>query len=288
MKVISAATPGRTATRLPANSSSVSPPALGSPLTLGGNSHGHSFSQLTVHPAALPVVQLAKSKVTRRKPTDYQLTPYRTSSKFRFIRWRRRSLVGHTGKGKTGINYFTVKYKKNGKAYYLTTRSVPNTNQSSFVLPSGHSEERYAHLLPAFEKRHKLNSSHLQWGATEREPCGQGPGMANCRQTLHAIGVPPGQVHFGSEYADREDMRASASQTPASLNALASAHRHVHNQNHEENVAWIGQHHDSDTESEDESNVIDEYESDYGEYAPPRRKRPNPALKKAFRQGFDK
>lgn len=232
-------------------------------------------------------IQRMPSKPGRVRKTRYRPSDYQRSSKFRFIRHRRRSLVGYATKAKSGINLFTVKYKKGTKAYYLTTRSVPSTNASSFKLDSGHSEQRFKLLKQKFEKKHALKPSHFAWGATEREPCGEGVGMANCRHTLGTMGIPDQEVFFGSEYADRDDMRHHAHESASSLNQLASQHRGHHGATHERDVSWLTTDYDSEPPSEDENDVVDEYESDYGEEPQPRRKRPLKNLKGAFRDGFD-
>jgi hypothetical protein len=226
--------------------------------------------------------------IQRARGYDYKTANYRKSSKFRFARLRRRRLAGFATKGKAGINFFTVKYKKGKKSYYLTTRSVPKTNASSFKLPAGHSEERFKHLRKKFEKRHKLQPKHLKWGATEREPCGEGAGMAHCRTTLKGMGIPDDKVFYGFPYPDREDVRKSKKEKKKELNEKASKKREKHNQAMEDDVVWLRDHHDSEAESEDDKNVVDEYESDYDEYEAPRRKRKVKKLAGSFRDGWDK
>ncbi|MEO1088390.1 MAG: hypothetical protein AAFY88_29510, partial [Acidobacteriota bacterium] len=248
----------------------------------------HRLSRISLRPpAAAPegVVQRAKAP-KRQKKTRYGLAPYRRSSKFRFIRWRRRQLTGFATKAKAGINMFTVKYKLGGKSYYLTTRSVPSTNAGSFNLAAGHSEARFKLLRKRFEKKHGLKKKHIQWGATEREPCGVGSGMANCRSTLSDLGIPNNKIFFGHEYADREDMRKNKGQSSSSLNQEASTHRLHHNTELEKDVKWLSTDYDSESESEDESDVVDEYEEDYGEKKPKKRKRPLKKVAGAFRGGF--
>ncbi|MEO1367272.1 MAG: hypothetical protein AAFX50_08840 [Acidobacteriota bacterium] len=249
----------------------------------------HRLSQISLRqPAAASsdaVVQRAKAP-KRQKKTRYGVEPYRHSSKFRFIRWRRRQLSGFATKAKAGINLFTVKYKLGGKSYYLTTRSVPSTNAKNFNLAAGHSEARFKLLRQQFQQKHGLEKKHLQWGATEREPCGVGSGMANCRSTLSDLGIPEDKIFFGHEYADREDMRQTPGQSPSDLNEQASSHRHHHNSAMENDVKWLASNYDSDSESEDEGDVVDEYEEDYGEKAPTRRKKAIKKLAGAFRGGF--
>ncbi|MFB2894790.1 DUF4157 domain-containing protein [Aerosakkonemataceae cyanobacterium BLCC-F50] len=231
-------------------------------------------------------IQMVQRLPARSRKSRYKQEDYRKSSKFRFIRWRRRILSDYTREVKGGINLFTVKYKKNGKSYYLTTRSVPSTNKRSFKLRPGHSEQRYQLISKQFEKRHKLSPQNIQWGATEREPCGYGSGMANCRVTLQGEGFPDNKIFFSSEYADREDMRSKPTEKDSELNTLASEHRRSHNKDHTENVKWLNDHYDSDSPSEDEGDVIDEYESDYGENPQPRKKKKNKKLVGAFRDGW--
>jgi hypothetical protein len=218
----------------------------------------------------------------RRRASKYKTLDYHRASPFRFIRFRRRALAGMTTK--SGINMFTVKYKKGARSYYLTTRSVPAT-ATSFKHPAGHSEPRFGRLQPQFLKRHKLAAKHFQWAATEREPCGVGAGMANCRQTVATLGMPADRIFFGFPYPDREDVRAHAHQTPSELNPIASRLRSRHNQDMDAAVRRLATHADSDSESEDDDHVVDEYESDYGEDSAKRRK--HKGLKGAFREGRD-
>lgn len=241
--------------------------------------------RLASGPSSGSPIQRAIAK--RHRASRYNKSDYRRSSKFRFIRNRRRYLSGFTAKGKVGINLFTVKYKKGGKSFYLTTRSVPHTNAGSFQLPSGHSEERFSYLKKKFEKRHKLKPTHLKWGATEREPCGHGSGMANCRGTLSHLGIPDDKVHYGYDYPDREDVRTNKKQSKSDLNEQASELREEAAQKFAKHVKWLSTDHDSDNESEDEDDVVDENESDYDEDEAPRRKRKVKKLENAFRGGWD-
>ena len=183
-----------------------------------------------------------------------------------------------------GINFFTVKYKKAGKSFYLTTRSVPPTNKKNFNLAPGHSEERFKLIRKAFQQKHGLKKSHLQYGATEREPCGVGPGMANCRGTLSGLGIPKDKIFFASPYPDRTAVVSPPNSSLSAQNTLASTERKKHATAFGKDIDFIHGDADSDTESEDEADVVDEYEEDYGEKAPKFRKRINKKLTgKAFR-----
>lgn len=219
----------------------------------------------------------------RQVDTRYNKIDYRKSSKFRFARYRRRVVTGFTTKDKAGINFLTVKYKKGNKPFYLTTRSVPQTNKKNVKLPPGHSEQRYAHLKKKFEKKHKLKHEHIEWAATEREPCGHGPGMANCRGTLSKLKIPDNKIYFGSDYPDREDVRKAKKDKSSDLNKEASALRKEAGDDFTQSVQWIGGDHDSEAPSEDDNDVVDEYESDYDEKEAPRRKRKIKALEGSFR-----
>ena len=243
---------------------------------------GHTLSALSLGDAAPPGTGAVQMDKKRRRGSQYtKVGDYKSSSKFRFIRFRRRALAGMTSK--PGINMFTVKYKKAGVPYYLTTRSVPST-ATSFKVKPGHSEQRFAALRAKFEQRHKLARKHFQWGATEREPCGLGPGMADCRQTLGTqLGIPPGRVHFAFPYPDREDMRAHAHETPSALNAEASRLRERHNDEMETDVRSLRTDVDSSSASESDDDVVDEYESDYDEK--PSRRRKGKGVPGAFREG---
>lgn len=273
----------QTAAARPAHDSrgaAMAPPASGIDFI---DRHATSHRAPPSPPTAPAVIQRVNVKPSRLRKPRYKTADYRQSSKFRFIRLRRRGLVGYATKGKVGINLFTVKYKKGGKAYYLTTRSVPTTNSSAFNLPPGHSEGRFKSIQKQFEQRHGLKPSHFVWGATEREPCGEGVGMANCRDTLSGLGIKDQQVYFSSEYADREDMRHHAHESSSYLNEQASKHRGEHGTQHAKDVTWLATDYDSEPPSEDESDVVDEYESDYGERPQKRRKRP--LVKNAYWDG---
>ncbi len=235
--------------------------------------------------AAAGVIQMMKE---REKSSSYNKIDYTKSSKFRFIRWYRRRHTGFATKAKSGINFLTVKYKKGGKPYYMTTRSVPATNKHGFKLKHGHSEQRYKRLKSSFEAKHKLDDSHIEWAATEREPCGHGPGLANCRHTLSGIGIPHNKIHYAFDYVDGEDMRSKPDQALSGLHDLASTHRGRHNDMMEEKVAQLGKYHDSDDESENDDDVLDEYEHHYGENEAEKRKKKSGGLAGAFRDGWDK
>ena len=216
------------------------------------------------------VVQL----VSRKRKSKYKRIGY-DHSHLRIIRHRRRLISGFATKAKTGINLFTVKYKKSGKAYYLTTRSVPSTNKANFYLDAGHSEERFSLIRKRFEKRHGLKLAQLVWAVTEREPCGCGPGMANCRHTLANLGIPEAKVLYASPYPDGEDYRSSPSQTKTELNEIASSERETYAEELTDEITNLkssGYVSDPDSEDEDDIEAV-EYESDYDEYTAPRAKR---------------
>lgn len=235
-------------------------------------------------PSLAPVDSVPSVQRVRTKNTRYNRIEY-NRSKFRFIRWRRRSLGGYLTANKAGVNLLTVKYKKGSKAYYLTTRSVPNTAPKRTLRP-GHSEQRFGQLKARFEQKHQLTAADLQWAATEREPCGHGPGLAECRHTLASLGIPDNRVYFASEYVEGEDVRTSKGQTPSQINQVAQERREQSNSEMARLIARLAEGEDSEAESEAEDNVEDEYESDYeGDEKQPRRKRAVPAWSGNFRQG---
>ncbi len=220
------------------------------------------------------VVQPAIGKNKRIRRSRYNRIGY-DDSRFRIIRHRRRLLSGFMTKAKLGINLFTVKYSKSGKAYYLTTRSVPSTNKANFHLDPGHSEQRFSLIRSGFEQRHKLKLSQIEWAVTEREPCGCGPGMANCRHTLSNLGIPEAKVHYLSPYPDGEDYRTSSSQSKSKINEIATEERERYSQKFLTEIQSLR---DSDYLSGDDSEVESdigavEYESDNDEYIAPRSKR---------------
>lgn len=211
----------------------------------------------------------------RQKDSRYNKAEYQNSSKFRHIRNRRRDLAGMTGK-KANINLMTAKYKgEDQRSHYITTRSVPNTSKKDFNLDPGHSEERYKGLRDQFEEKHNLKPEHLEWVASEREPCGEGPGLNNCRSTLQGMQIPDNKIYFASEYPDGKDMKEnSKEEKPASLNKKATARRKLHQSEFNKKILDLRNARYSENESEDPSNYTHEYESDFGEKSQKRMKKP--------------
>ena len=232
---------------------------------------------------------LAPAEVPERVQTSfiYQKTSY-FSSKFRFIRHRR----SYTTMG-AGVNLYTEKYKKDGKSYYLTTRSVDKWTKlfKGLRLPSGHSEQRLNGIRSAFLAKHGLTiKDHHEWSVTTREPCGHGPGMRNCRKLLEESGLDKAKIYYYSEYPDREDMRTNALTTEnlKTLNKLAKLRRKWWEPKLLREVKKADQNNEnlSETASEaDEKDIVEEYESDYSEKsAVPNEK--NWGLTRTRKEGF--